>query len=57
MDITVTLDQALTIKSVLREYITRLELDGKSATQERETIARVGMALLLQELNDTKAAI
>jgi hypothetical protein len=56
MEITVTLDQAETIKQTLRERITRLELDNKSATQERETIARVGMAMLLEEINRYKAA-
>ena len=50
MNIVVTLDQAETIKQTLRDKITRLELDNKSATQERETIARVGIAMLLEEI-------
>ena len=52
MDITVTLDQALTIKELLNKEITRLELSNDKAIQERETLSRVGIALLFQELKN-----
>jgi hypothetical protein len=56
MEITVTLDQALTIQELLINAITRIELNNIKAIQERETLNRVNIALLLQELS-SKAAI
>ena len=51
MKITVTQDQALTIQNLLLVTITNKELNGVNATQERETLNRVGIALLLEELH------
>ena len=52
MDITVTLDQALTIKELLNKEIARIELHNGKAIQERETLSRIGIALLFQELQN-----
>ena len=51
MKITVTQDQALTIQNLLLVTITNKELNGVNTTQERETLNRVGIALLLEELH------
>ena len=51
MNITVAHDQALTIQNLLLVTITNKELNGVNATQERETLNRVGIALLLEELH------
>jgi hypothetical protein len=51
MKITVTQDQALTIQNVLITNIANKELNGVNTTQERETLNRVGIALLLEELH------
>lgn len=52
MNIMVTLDQALTIEELLSKEIARIELNNDKAIQERETLSRVGIALLLQELQN-----
>jgi len=50
MNITVAHDQALTIQNLLLATIANKELNGVKAIQERETLNRVGIALLLEEL-------
>ena len=50
MNITVTYDQALTIQSLLLVTIANKELNGVKAIQERETLSRIGIGLLIEEL-------
>lgn len=50
MKIKVTQDQALIIQNLLITTIANKELNGVKATQERETLSRVGIALLIEEL-------
>jgi hypothetical protein len=50
MKITVTQDQALTIQNLLLVTITNKELNGVNATQERETLSRIGIAIMIEDL-------